>query len=454
MPDADPKQPAPSSVDAERRLLGCLLRDSLPLPEGLNPSDFHEPRHQDLASVIRSLAEEGNPADELTASMRLRERASVVEAWEVSAIVSEAGFAPINPAWADAITRHAALRRLSSVATRLASLAADPAADPHALVAFAEGSIKAAATPKKPNGTDGPTLFPFKDLVAFDKENDPTCVLGNRFLCRGGSCMIVSQTGAGKSALLTHAAINLALGQDFFGIRSRKGPLTSVIVQSENDGGDCAEGIIGCLDSLGIPLGSQIVDRLSERVFFYREAVRTGEEFGQLLRNLVNLHKADCIWVDPLLGFSGCDLSDQEAASHFLRHIIQPVLQDTGVILFSVHHTTKPSKDAKGGGSLLDLAYSGAGSAELANWHRSVITLTKDPTPEGEDEQPFFTMKVVKRGGRAGIKDERGQYTVSVPLRHSKTPGRIAWERRGTLPPSQTPQTANAYRGRGEFDEV
>lgn len=447
MPD-----PKPASIDAERRLIGCLIRDSLPLPDGLNPSDFYEPRHQDLASVIRSLADEGNPADELTATMRLRERGSVVEAWEVSSIVSEAGFSPLNPAWADAITRHAALRRLASVADRLAALAADPAADPNALVAYAEGSIKAATIAKPEAG--GPTPFLFKDLVAFDKENDPTCVLGNRFLCRGGSCMIVSQTGAGKSALLTHAAINFALGQDFFGIRSRKGPLTSVIVQSENDGGDCAEGIIGCLDSLGIPLGSQIVDRLSERVFFYREAVKTGEEFGQLLRDLINRHKADCIWVDPLLGFAGVDLSDQQAASHFLRHIIQPVLQDTGVILFSVHHTTKPSKDKQGGGSLLDLAYSGAGSAELANWHRSVITLTKDPTPEGEDEQPFFTMKIVKRGGRAGIKDDRGQYTVSVPLRHSKTPGRIAWERRGTLPSSKTPQTANAYRGRGEFDEV
>jgi len=451
MPAVDPKPAA--SLDAERRLLGCLIRDSLPLPDGLKPSDFLEPRHQDLASVIAALADEGNPADELTASMRLRERGSVVQAWEVSAIVSDAAFAPINPAWADAIARHAALRRLSSVAQQLGSLAADPSADPHALLAFAEGSIKASVAPQ-PAKTDVLNLFPFKDLVAFDKENDPTCVLGNRFLCRGGSCMLVSQTGAGKSALLTHAAINLALGHDFFGIRSRKGPLTSVIVQSENDAGDTAEGVIGCLDSLGIPLASQTVDLLADRVFFYREAVKTGEEFGKLLRDLVRLHRADIIWVDPLLGFAGVDLSDQEAASHFLRHIIQPVLQETGVILFSVHHTTKPSKDKQGGGSLLDLAYSGAGSAELANWHRSVITLTKDPTPEGEDEQPFFTMKIVKRGGRAGIKDERGNYTVSVPLRHSKTPGRIAWERRGTIPANQTPQTANAYRGRGEFDEV
>jgi len=448
MPD-----PKPASLDAERRLIGCLLRDSAPLPEGLNPSDFYEPKHQDLASVIRSLADEGQPADELTATMRLRERGSTLEAWEVSQIVTDAGFGPINPAWADSIAKHAALRRLASIAERLTTLSADPASDPAALVAFAEGSIKAAASPRKP--ADGTTAFNFLDLVAFDKENDPTCVLGNRFLCRGGSCMLVSQTGAGKSALLTHAAINFALGHDFFGIRSRKGPLTSVVIQSENDSGDCAEGVIGCLDSLGIPLGSQAVSNLADRVFFYREAIKTGADFGVLLRDLVLRHKADCVWVDPLLGFSGCDLSDQEAASHFLRQVIQPVLQETGVILFSVHHTTKPSKDKATGGSLLDLAYSGAGSAELANWHRAVMTLTKDPTPEGEDEQPFYTLKVVKRGGRAGIKDERGQYTVAVPLRHSKTPGRIAWERRNTTSPlPQTHRQSSGTGPTGPWDEV
>ena len=139
-------------------------------------------------------------------------------------------------------------------------------------------------------------------------------------------------------------------------------------------------------------------------------------------------HKADCVWIDPILGFAGVDLSDQEAASHFLRHIIQPVLQDTGVILFSVHHTTKPAKDKSS--SLADLAYAGSGSAELANWHRAVMVLTKDPTAEGMEEQPFYTLRIPKRGGRAGLKDDQGNYTSSIPLRHAREQGRIAWERR------------------------
>jgi RecA-family ATPase len=282
-------------------------------------------------------------------------------------------------------------------------------------------------------------------MVTSDKEQDPSCVLGNRFLCRGGSCLLVSQTGAGKSALVTHAALSLALapGHDFFGIKSRKGPLTSVIIQSENDEMDVAESIQGTLDGMGIARGSQIIDQLSDRVFYYREAVKTGEAFGVLLRELVTRHKADLVWIDPILGFAGVDLSDQEAASHFLRHIIQPVLQDTGVILFSVHHTTKPAKDKST--TLADLAYAGAGSAELANWHRAVMVLTKDPTAEGMEEQPFYTLRIPKRGGRAGLKDDQGNYTSAIPLRHAREQGRIAWERRSqSAVATQTPHSSPA----------
>jgi hypothetical protein len=166
-------------------------------------------------------------------------------------------------------------------------------------------------------------------------------------------------------------------------------------------------------------------------VHFYREAIRTGEDFGTMLRQLVIKHQADIVWIDPLLGFAGIDIADQEAVSHFTRHIIQPVLDETGVILMTVHHTVKPVKDA-GKVNLSDLAYAGAGSADLANWHRASMVLQKDPTPEGQDELPHYTLRLAKRGGRAGVKDDQGQYTRTIPLQHSKVQGRIAWERRQT----------------------
>jgi len=423
------EQPPPSALDAERHILAVSIAQGLPLPDGLIPSDFFEPTNQDIASAITALIDEGTTPDELTVSQRLRQLGSPVEAFAVSDLSTTGQFIQPNPAWSRAVIKALNLRKIAENSRAVLKVINEAGADPDAIL-LAQEQLAKSLTRRKGQGKETSQAFDFRTMVTSDKEQDPSCVLGNRFLCRGGSCLLVSQTGAGKSALVTHAALSLALapGHDFFGIKSRKGPLTSVIIQSENDEMDVAESIQGTLDGLGIARGSQIINQLADRVFYYREAVRTGEAFGLLLRELVTRHKADCVWIDPILGFAGVDLSDQEAASHFLRHIIQPVLQDTGVILFSVHHTTKPAKDKST--SLADLAYSGAGSAELANWHRAVMVLTKDPTAEGAEEMPFYTLRIPKRGGRAGLKDDLGNYTSSIPLRHAKEQGRIAWERR------------------------
>ena len=439
------EQPPPSALDAERHILAVSIAQGLPLPDGLIPSDFFEPTNQDIASAITALIDEGTTPDELTVSQRLRQLGSPVEAFAVSDLSTTGQFIQPNPAWSRAVIKALNLRKIAENSRAVLKVINEAGADPDAIL-LAQEQLAKSLIRRKGQGKETSQAFDFRTMVASDKEQDPSCVLGNRFLCRGGSCLLVSQTGAGKSALVTHAALSLALapGHDFFGIKSRKGPLTSVIIQSENDEMDVAESIQGTLDGMGIARGSQIIDQLSDRVFYYREAVKTGEAFGVLLRELVTRHKADLVWIDPILGFAGVDLSDQEAASHFLRHIIQPILQDTGVILFSVHHTTKPAKD-KSSTSLGDLAYAGAGSAELANWHRSVMVLTKDPTAEGMDEQPFYTLRIPKRGGRAGLKDDQGNYTSAIPLRHAREQGRIAWERRSqSAVATQTPNSSPA----------
>ena len=440
------EQLPPSALDAERHILAVSVAKGTPLPSGVLPSHFFEPKHQDIAAAIAGLLDEGITPDELTVSQRLRTIGSNVEAFAVSELATTGAFIQSNPAWSDAVIKTFNLRKIAENSRAILKVISEPGADPDAIL-LAQEQLARSLTARKGQSKETSQAFNFRTMVDSDKETDPSCVLGNRFLCRGGSCLLVSQTGAGKSALVTHAALSLALapGHDFFGIRSRKGPLTSVIIQSENDEMDVAESIQGTLDGMGIARGSQISEQLADRVFYYREAVMTGEAFGLLLRELVTRHKADCVWIDPILGFAGVDLSDQEAASHFLRHIIQPVLQDTGVILFSVHHTTKPAKDKSS--SLADLAYAGSGSAELANWHRAVMVLTKDPTAEGAEEMPFYTLRIPKRGGRAGLKDDLGNYTSSIPLRHAKEQGRIAWERRTTSPVAS--QTAYSSPAKG-----
>jgi len=62
------------------------------------------------------------------------------------------------------------------------------------------------------------------------------------------------------------------------------------------------------------------------------------------------------------------------------------------------------------------------------------MVLQNDATPEGHVEQPHYTLRLAKRGGRAGVKDAHGDFTRSIPLRHCKTPGVIAWEVRNDQP--------------------
>jgi hypothetical protein len=439
------EQPATPSLDirleAERIVIGNAFHDPEWLATAIKDSQpdlFVEPRHRIVWRAIRETTTPGNPADEVAIMAHLQQEGTLEQVGGYASIAEFparlTGPAPFAARHLESFKEDAkkakvvdAMRRLSGMAHVLN--AAEMADEARRIAALAE--------PDRKPGDNGPARFDFAELLNFDREADPTTVLGNRWLCRGGSCLLVAQTGAGKSALTTQAAMTWALGRDFFGIRPKRGSLRSLVIQSENDLGDVAESVQGTLAGMGIGASTQLASEIGQRVAFYREAVRTGEDFGKLLRELVIAHQADLVFIDPLLGFAGIDIADQEAASHFLRHILQPVLTETGVVLFSIHHTTKPKPKAEQAGNTAnDLSYLGAGSAELANWHRAVMVLQRDQTAEGQPEQPHFTLRLAKRGGRAGLKDAQGDFTTSIPIRHAREPGVIRWERRNDTTPS------------------
>ena len=408
-------------ADIERFLLGGLLRDSLPFPPGLIPSDFIEPKHQDISSAIVSLADEGIAADELTVTMRLRERKSTVEAFYVSQITSEVGASLLNPAWAEEVKKQSVLRHIHAVAQKTAELSADPATDPATLLAYTEGSLK--AVQGRTTGSSAPVKMDAESLLAFDRTNDPNTVLGNRWLCKGGSALIVSQAGVGKSSLMMQAAVNWAVGgrKDFFGIRAKR-PLRVVIVQAENDFGDVAEAYQDVV--AGAELWPDERATLNDNLAIFRDTQSVGEAFPGMLRELIVTHRADLVFVDPLLSFAGIDIADQAQASRFLRHDLNRVLVDTQAVLIAMHHTTKPraAKD-KEGQTIADLAYSGAGSSEFVNYFREVAVLVRQ-----QGDEPIFKFGLTKRRGRAGLKDCAGDFAGEITIRHSRKKGEIRWE--------------------------
>ena len=418
----------PNNVAAERHLLGVLLRDGLPFPHDLKASDFFEPRHQDIVGAILSLGVDGITADELTVTQRLRDIGSPVDASAVSLLVSDAGSATYRPEHVDLITNAALLREVSAVAAN--------ATDPDTLLDhYARLADKRKGSKSKVSL--GPQRMDLATLLAADRKADPNNVLGNRWLCKGGSLLIVGQSGTGKSSLMMQAAVHWALGRDFFGIKPAK-PLRSVILQAENDELDVAESLQDVV--AGAYLDSRELEMLAEHLIIYRDTTSTGTTFTNQLRELIVRHQADIIYCDPLLSFAGIDVSAQVEVTKFLRHDLAPILLETGAVLVAMHHTGKPKNGDKDGQTVADLAYSGIGSSEFPNYFREIATLFRC---QGED--PVYKFGLTKRRGRAGLKDAEGQFKGEIHIRHAREKGVVRWEY--SIPPSAAATDPSSRHG-------
>ena len=261
-------------------------------------------------------------------------------------------------------------------------------------------------------------------LSAYDTTNDPNNVLGQRWLCRGSSLVIVGQSGIGKSSLCMQLMILWALGLPAFNVTPIK-PLRSLLIQAENDHGDLAEMYQGVRHGMGLTCEQERL--LDDQIIIYRDTTHTGGDFTGLARRLVEHHRPDIAWADPLLNYIGDDISEQRVIAEFCCKQLNAIALDTGVIWGLLHHTGKPSKDPKSAEhwTASDLAYSGLGSSALVNWSRETAVLMRIKTPEGQP--PTFQLSMTKRRKRAGLRDSVGSPTDTIFLRHSGGGG-ICWE--------------------------
>lgn len=297
---------------------------------------------------------------------------------------------------------------------------------------------------------DGIQVFSFSELASYDFANDPNTLIGNRWVCRGGSAMWVGQSGIGKSSLTAQAAMSWAVGAPFFGVAPVR-PLRSLIIQAENDVGDMAEATQGVRRSIGFDPAIREradIDALLQQNFIpVRNTTRTGKEAVILASRLIDRYRPDILWLDPLLAYVGDDLRQQKVASEFLREQLGALQMRTGVVVMLVHHTPKPTRNRDGGRPEMsdeDFLYAGLGSVEFVNWPRATIVLRQ--VADGEDGRPCYVLRFQKRGERAGALDPTGDQTRSVFLQHGQE--YISWRQ------IQEPHVAPATRSRnsGQFE--
>lgn len=231
------------------------------------------------------------------------------------------------------------------------------------------------------------------DLLNADTSADPNCLLGRRWICRGGACIWTGPSGCGKSALTMQAAALWAAGLDFFGIQPVR-PLRSIIIQAENDEMDLAEQFKGVMNGLKL---FDCADIINENLDIFTETGRTGNAFPPFVRSLAALLKPDLVWIDPLMTYLGGGISDDTVVTPFIRQGLDPIAKEFGFAYQIAHHIPKPRVDAKlSRWTTSDYAYAGIGSSELTNWPRAAMHLKKT-------EEHKFDLMATKRGGRAGM---------------------------------------------------
>lgn len=232
-------------------------------------------------------------------------------------------------------------------------------------------------------------------ILSAPPQDDPTELLRYRYLCECGSLLLNGATGLGKSSLGIQAAACWANGLDFFGIYPTK-RLRIVIVQAENDDGDVAQVRDGICRGLNLSLEQR--QTFFNNVLVYSSRGLTGKRFCQeVLRPLLDLHQPHILQLDPMLAFLGGNVKEQEVVGQFVREYLNPLLFQSKAACMGLHHTNKPpSGREKSSWVNGELAYTGTGSAEWANWARAILAV------QSTGATGYYTLHAAKRGGRLG----------------------------------------------------
>lgn len=266
-------------------------------------------------------------------------------------------------------------------------------------------------------GDEIPQVKSINDLV-YVKPGGADEIIGDRFLCRRGGLLFPAPTGIGKSTFVIQTLCQAALGHEAYGLRFTR-PTKTLYVQAENDDSDLAgmrDGIYEASD-----FNVQEVNQIGDRLLVLNESNRTGIKLIEYIRGVIDEFRPDLLVLDPIFSYLGGSASEQAMVSMFLRNMLNPMMLETDIACWLVHHTNKPpsgeqKREWQGG----EFAYLGAGSAEWANWARATLTIRQI----GLDD--VFELRAGKRGRRLRWQDPDGNPVVHRYIAHAK--GSICWQ--------------------------
>ncbi|MGA2658099.1 MAG: AAA family ATPase [Verrucomicrobiota bacterium] len=412
-------QPArvPSAPEGEAGLLACLLQQpdliSAAVDAGIGPTAFDDLRHAGVWSAMVALGDSGQAVDLITLQARLKGQKWFETTGGVAwlAQLENAALSPANWAGYVALLKQAEARRqLLGLGRQMVDMASQ--GDVDAAGALAE--IEATVGTIHAGLASAPVAQPWID--AGQSASDADVLIGpGRWITRGAGVLLIAYTGSGKSTWAATQSFSWAIGRESLGMRPN-GPLRSLVFQAEDDAGD-----LGSMSGSNVTLLSPSAEQremIRLNVLVITESAMTGTEFlRRRVAPALRQYRPDLLWLNPLGSYFGADLNDQREVAAFFRNTCNPLLAEYRCACFAVHHCPKPSKERRewtGG----QLAYAGAGSADLANWAREVIMLR-------ETSPGLFEMSLAKRWRKIGWTDAEGRPTATRLIAHDQAGGQV-----------------------------
>ena len=256
--------------EAEERLLGAMFIDpaaaQIALAE-ITDEDFYSPRHRHIFHAARLCLQRHDTLDE-----------AVFDAFCKSENITDAltggreaiGHIIMATPGAGDIENYCALVKKSALDRKCLQVCIELYAA--AQIGRGGEELERRGLIESPAGENRTSIL---ELCKYDTEHDPNNLIGNRWLCRGGSVLLIGQSGLGKSSLKTQFEICMALGLPFFGMRAVR-PLRIFSIQAENDIGDQAEQVKGVLNGMGLADHAEDADK---NLILLTETVRTADQF-------------------------------------------------------------------------------------------------------------------------------------------------------------------------------
>lgn len=199
-------------------------------------------------------------------------------------------------------------------------------------------------------------------------------LLGNEFLCRKGLLIIAGPSHVGKSSLSVQQDVLWSLGRPAFGITPSR-PLRILTFQAENDASAMHLAARGVIDTL--KLSSDEIDKVADATACISIRSCSGAAFLHELDKELEYRAGwpDIIRLDPLMAFIGDDPANTRAVLEFMRCGLNVIIDRYNVGAICTHHTTKTQYMDTDKFNPYDFQYCMAGTADLTNLARSVISI-------------------------------------------------------------------------------